>query len=242
MTVITTIAWATLRNLLGRRRTILLGLLAALPVLVALLARLNSPEGPFSEARVLDLLVVRLVLPLTALILGTAALGSELEDGTAAYVLTKPIPRWQVIVAKLLVAGTLTAALAGASALVTGLLLAWRETSTGVALGFTAAVAVGAFVYAAAFLAVSVLTSRALIVGLAYTVIWEAALAGAFEGTRSFSIREATLALADRLAPSGAVDAALDTVGAVLLALVVLGGGSALAAVRLARYEVRAGD
>ena len=39
-----------------------------------------------------------------ALILGTAALGSEIEDGTAVYLLTKPIPRWLVALAKIVVA------------------------------------------------------------------------------------------------------------------------------------------
>ena len=42
-------------------------------------------------------LVVAIVLPLTALLVGTSALGDEFEDGTAVYLLTKPIPRWQIL-------------------------------------------------------------------------------------------------------------------------------------------------
>ena len=49
-------------------------------------------------------------MPLVALIFGTAALGSEIEDGTAVYLLIKPIPRWQIALAKILVAAGLTAA------------------------------------------------------------------------------------------------------------------------------------
>ena len=39
----------------------------------------------------LDTLVVRTVMPLVALIVGTAAIGSEIEDGTAVYLMVKPI-------------------------------------------------------------------------------------------------------------------------------------------------------
>ena len=55
--------------------------------------------------------MIRVVLPLIALVFGTAALGMELEDGTGVHLLTKPVERWQIIVVKTLVAGTLTAVL-----------------------------------------------------------------------------------------------------------------------------------
>ena len=35
-------------------------------------------------------------MPLVALIVGTAAIGSEIEDGTAVYLMVKPIPRWKI--------------------------------------------------------------------------------------------------------------------------------------------------
>src|SRR5919108_5659472 len=102
MTVVGTIAEITLRGLLGRRRTILLLLLAGLPVLVGLLARIGG--GRLDAAPILDGMIIRLVLPLTALVFGTAALGSELDDGTAVYILLKPVARWQVVIAKVGVA------------------------------------------------------------------------------------------------------------------------------------------
>ena len=68
---------------------LLLVLLAGLPVLIALLVRVSG--GRPDADRVLDTLVVRTVMPLVALVLGTAALGSEIEDGTAVYLMVKPI-------------------------------------------------------------------------------------------------------------------------------------------------------
>ena len=59
------IARVTLRGLLGRRRTLLMVLLASVPVLVGLLVRANrdgiEPVGP-----TVDALVVRILLPLIA--------------------------------------------------------------------------------------------------------------------------------------------------------------------------------
>lgn len=238
--IVRTIAEVTLRALLGRRRTILLLLLAALPILVALLARLGRGEP--DEVAVLEALMLRTILPLTALVFGTAALGAELDDGTGVYLLTKPIPRWQIVLAKLVVAGGLTAALTGASTFVAGLLLGDGGGSLPLTTALTAAVALGGFVYVAAFLAVSVLTSRALVVGLFYVLIWEAALGGLLAGTRILSIREATTAVAAALAPAGAIEADLGLSSAIVLVVVVLVGGFVLASTRLASFQVRAAE
>jgi ABC-2 type transport system permease protein len=241
MTIFATLVEVTLRALLGRRRTLLLVLLAGLPVLVAVLARLG---GGTAGSDTLFEVMVRTVLPLIALVFGTSALGSELEDGTAVYILAKPIPRWQVILAKAGVAGSLTAGLVVAATLVTGLLSGGLSTgSVGTAVGFAVAGAVAAFAYVVLFLAASVFTNRALILGLIYTLVWEGALAGILEGTRQFSLREATISLAAALAPAGSgIQGGLDLGGAVALLAVVIAGGLVLAAWRLARWEVRGTD
>ncbi len=237
MTVFATIVELTLRALLGRRRTVLLALLAALPVLVALLARVSGRTP--GEATLFDA-IVRTVLPLIALVFGTSALGSELEDGTAVYILAKPIRRWHVILAKAGVAGSLSAGLVVASTLGSGILAGGTLATT---VGFAVAAALASFAYVALFLTASVFTGRALILGLIYTLVWEGALAGILEGTRQFSIREATLSLAAALAPAGSgIEGGLELGGAVGLVAVVIVGGLVLAAWRLARWEVRGSD
>jgi ABC-2 type transport system permease protein len=237
MTVFATLVELTLRALLGRRRTVLLALLAGLPVLVALLARVSGRTP--GEAALFDA-IVRTVLPLIALVFGTSALGSELEDGTATYILAKPIRRWQVILAKAGVAGSLTGGLVVASTLGSGILAGGTLAAT---VGFAVAAGVASFAYVSLFLAASVFTGRALILGLIYTLVWEGALAGILEGTRQFSIREATLSLAAALAPPGSgIEGGLELGGAVGLVAVVIVGGLGLAAWRLVRWEVRGSD
>lgn len=239
MTVMAVLAEVTLRGLLGRRRTLLLVLLVGLPVLIALLVRLAGGR-PDADA-VLDALVVRTVLPLVALIVGTAAIGSEIEDGTAVYLLVKPIARWRIAFAKILVAAGLTAALVVPAVILTGLLLGSRHDTTTTVIAYSVACLVGGSAYATAFVTLSLFTSRALLLGLAYTLIWEGVLAGLLEGTRFLSIRQATLGLAAALGVNVPGDPLVPFVSVVVLGTVLV-GGLVLASWRLARFEIRGGD
>ena len=188
----------TLRGLLDRRRTWLMVLLAAIPVLVAL-AIVIWGRASFSS-RLFDQLIVRTVLPLIALVFGTAAVGAELDDGTIVYLLAKPVRRLRLASAKALVAAGLTMALVVPAVLLTGLVAITQDDSLiRATLAFAIATAAGGTAYALAFMALSTFTSRALAVGLGYVLLWEGVLSGLFEGTRSFSIRQATLGLADGL-------------------------------------------
>jgi ABC-2 type transport system permease protein len=243
MTVMATLADVTYRGLLGRRRTILLLLLAALPVLVAILARLGGARLEEGLTEILEF-VVRTVLPLTALVFGVSAIGAEIDDGTVVFTLAKPVPRWQIALAKSLVAGALAAALSVGSTLVTGVVIAGADLEgIAVTLAFAVGVGIAAFVYAALFVALSVVTGRALFIGLVYTLVWEGVLAGILPGTRLLSVREATLAIAEALAPASArIDGDVGLEEALGLVVLVLAGSVALATSRLGSYEVRGSD
>lgn len=234
------IALVTLRALVGRRRTILMLLLAAIPILVGLIVRANG-TGVRDVGSTLDGLVIRVVLPLVALVFGTAALGSELEDGTAVHLLTKPIRRSTIVLAKITVAGTLTAALLVPSTVLAGILLARTgtdplATTFAIALGVLA----GSFVYVAIFVALSVVTSRGLLIGLGYALIWEGILAGLLPGSQVFSVREYVRGIAETLEPA-AIESIVGNAAA-LYAAVALVAATAIASIRLAAYEVRGSD
>jgi ABC-2 type transport system permease protein len=239
MSVTMPIADVTLRGLLGRRRAILLGLLAALPVLIALLVRLTG--GRPDADRFLDTLVVRFVMPLLALIVGTSVLGSEIEDGTAVYLIVKPIPRWRIVASKALVAVGLTALLVVPAVIVAAALLSGRGDTQTTIVAFSVACLVGGSAYAVAFLALSVFTSRAFLIGLAYVLIWEGVLAGLLEGTKFLSIRQASLGLAAALGADIPGEPLAPTVSVAVLAM-VLAGGFLVASWRLSRFEIRGGD
>jgi ABC-2 type transport system permease protein len=237
---------ATTRSLLGRRRTLLVVLFLAVPLLLSLLARaVPGTEGREEIAiGLLDNLVVRVVLPLVSLLIGTAVLGAEVDDGTIVFLLVNPVPRWEIIAAKLLVAEVVTlgllvpvTALSGAI-LVAGL----PGVEADIAIGFTVGVAVGAAVYVALFVAMSVVTSRALVLGLGYVLIWEGFLASLFAGTRNLSVREYTLSIAQ--AVSGVditAGQAIAPAVAVVMSVVVFVGAVAVAIRRLGSFSVTGG-
>lgn len=229
----------TLRGLMGRRRLFLMLLLAAIPVVLGALVQLRG--GRADVERVLAILVVQTVMPLVALILGTASLGPEIEDGTAVYLLTKPIRRWLVALAKIAVAVGITALLVVPVTILTGLLVGGtRPENLTTTVAFGVACLVGGAAYAAVFVALSTMTGRALIIGLVYVLIWEGALGELLEGTRFLSIRQATLGIVAGL--GGDVEKPLDAgVSAVVLTVAIL-ASLLLTSWRLARFEVRAGD
>ena len=212
-------------------------------MLVALIYRFGSDHAdppPLEFAPdLLDALVIAAVLPLVALIFGTGALGAEIEDGTAVYLLTKPITRRRILLVKVAVASLATIALVLPATVLTSItILAGDQHALTAA--FALAVTVGAVVYCSVFVALSVRTSRALLIGLAYVFIWEATVTSFFDGTRWVSVRQYVLGLADLVssAPRFALEAELGGVAA-LIAAIVLTALALLAGVRLLeRFEI----
>jgi len=235
------IARITLRQLLSRRRTLLLLLLGGVLVLVAGAFRLAGDQAralPFT-AGLLGSLGTGTLMPLVALLFGTGAIGAEIEDGTAVFLLAKPIDRRTVVLTKLAVAAGCSAVLTCGPMLLAGLIAA-GGLGEGLVIGMTAGAAIGSVLYCAVFLAVSLVTRRALIFGLTYVIIWEGLLAGLFEGTRTFSIRQQTLAFAEASGsiPKAVFDAQLDLATAVVVGSVVLIGATLLAIRRLGSFEI----
>ena len=235
------IAGITLRQLLSRRRTLLLLLLGGVLVVVALVFRLAGEETralPFT-AQLLANLGIAVLMPLVALLFGTGAIGSELEDGTAVYLLAKPIRRSTILLTKLVVASACAILITCGPMLLAGLIAA-GGLGDGLVLGFVGAAAIGSILYSALFVALSLTTARALVFGLGYVLIWEGVLSGLFAGTRTFSIRQVTLAFADLFAnvPPDVFDAQLDLATAVVMAAVVLVAATALAIRRLSTLEI----
>ena len=237
--MIGTLVSLTIRGLLNRRRTLLLALVGILLIVVGALSRLADPsadEARTFSGRLLADFGIGVVLPLVAVVIGTAAIGSELEDGTLVYLLAKPIPRWLLAIVKLL-AAWLTVVFLVAPALAIGALVAGGDAQ--LALAGAAAATVGALEYVALFLALSLVTGRALVIGLAYVVVWESVIAGLFAGTRILSVRQHALAIGDAVRGDGIVPSTLDALPALGVALLVTALASVIAIRNLERVELR---
>jgi len=105
---------------------------------------------------------------------------------------------------------------------------------------FAAAVAVGALLYSAVFVALSLVTRRALVAGLVYVVVWEGIIATQAPGARYLSVIQFILTLADSLAdlPENVFDANITPTAAAVMSA-VFGVGAVLYAIRRLRaFEV----
>jgi ABC-2 type transport system permease protein len=234
----------TLRQLLGRRRTVLLVLFALIPVAVALAVRASDPNGyipqRFAARALLNGLIVTTLLPLGSLVFATSAVGGEIEDSTFVYLLSKPISRGLIVAEKLAASWLATAVLTGAAALVAGLATLLGHNEQQIVSGFTVAIIAGSLVYSAVFVLLSLVTSRALIVGLIYVFFWEGVVTTLFSGTKYLSIRQYTLGFAGALSDTSdnVFSAQLDWLPAVIMALIVTALATYLAVYKLKRLEL----
>jgi ABC-2 type transport system permease protein len=217
-----TLVTLTFRALLNRRRTLLLALLGLLLVAATALFRLGDPSAEESltvTQRLLANFGIGVLLPLVAVIVGTTTLGSELDDGTIVYLLAKPVARWRIVAVKMAVAWILTSLLVAPAIYISGII---GHGDAQLAGAFTIAAIAGALEYTALFVALSLITSRALIIGLAYVVIWEGVVAGLFAATRTASVRQHVLAIAQALGGDAAAGVAELELGVALAVMAVV--------------------
>lgn len=232
-----TIARITARALLGRRRVLLL--LPMPLVLIGLTLIGRSAPVPASDwgPTVFADLGLGVILPLTALIVGSSVLGLEIEDGTITHILTKPLPRREIVLSKLAVAWAVTT-VATALPLAAAAAFAGVSGTSKLAIGLVCGAAVGALAYSAAFLALSVMTRRPVAVGLVYIVLWENLLAKFVGGARVFSIQQHTTAIADWIADTELLNAKLPVVTAILMAAAFVVAGAVAATARLRSFAL----
>lgn len=112
-------------------------------------------------------------VPLVALVIATASLGSLVEDKTLIYFWLRPIGRWKIAAAALLAGFIVLIPLIlipmGALGAIAG------SSSVG---GALAGAAVGLVAYTSIFTMFGLFTQRALAWGLLYVLIWEGLIAG----------------------------------------------------------------
>jgi len=242
--VILVIARVTLRQLGRQRRMALLVLLALVPVLVSLLYRFaanpDSNDASDFASGILATFVVNLVLPLTALLIGTSALGQDIEEGTIAYLIAKPLARWKVIVAKVLAGWLLTTGVVLISVLGAGGLVLLGEDGISLIPAFAVAIVAGGLAYVVIFVALSLRFSRSLVIGLTYVFVWEAIISQFITGVRFLSIRAYTVGIADGLTEvsSPVLDRSLAAMPAVVLLTILVTVGTWMSVRMLTRYQL----
>ena len=232
-----TIASVTLRATMGRKRALLFAIPPLILIVVTLLIKLAHPTDPSWPAQILGIFGFSVVLPLTALIIGTSVLGAEVDDGSIVQLLATPVPRSVVIGSKYAVATVLTMIFVAVPELLAALIATGGVTKLAIGL-FVGALA-GSVMYNAVFVMLSVLTTRAIAFGLLYVLIWESLLGNLVSGAKLLSIGHYSLGIANAIAHDSNLNAGLSAGTAIGMGAVVTVAALVVAARGLASFSLK---
>jgi len=229
----------TLRQLFGRWRLLIMTVLASMPVLFAMLTvrSIRAPSVQEFETVVFSAMLAGSISPLIALAIATAAFANEIEDRTLANLTLSPLPRWQIVVPKLLGAVTVAGPFIAISAIVTSHVAFLGDAAATFAVA--GAALVGVVLYSSAFLWLGLVTTHAIGFGLLYIVLWEGFFSGFVSGVRLLSIRHYSIALMHGLDERRFAAANHLSLGvAITTSVIVLAGFLLLSIRRLRRMDV----
>jgi ABC-2 type transport system permease protein len=190
MTGFLAIVRVTLRQLLGGKRLIILGLLGAIPSVVVWLATANRTSSKlleiYNETAIFTLFLI--VVPITSIVLGSASLGDERRDGTLSFLVVRPIPRSAIAAAKLAAAALAAVMVSALSGILASAALSIRASDWSTLVPTLVGLTIAAGCYVAVFLVLGHLTSRAVLIGLVYLFLWETGISFAAPSLANISL------------------------------------------------------
>ncbi|HSD28598.1 MAG TPA: ABC transporter permease subunit [Vicinamibacteria bacterium] len=177
----------SLEGMVWSRRTLLMGLLVGLPVVVAVAYRVVLATHPAARmpppadvyAVIVAVYWIRNVLPLAALFFATALVADEVEGRTLTYLLTRPLTRASILAGKFAAYLGTTLALALPSVVLTYFVLltarGWAAVgpSAGDLFRDVGVAALALVAYGGFFALLGVLLKRPVIAGLLFLYGWE---------------------------------------------------------------------
>jgi ABC-2 type transport system permease protein len=177
-------------EMLWSRRTVFMGLVVGVPVLIAVVMRALSAigatpvsvnnsavTGPVIFGLMMWGFFVRFSVPVLGVFYGTALIADEVEDKTITYLFSRPIPRGAVLVGKYLAYLACTIFVVLPAVVLVWLLIVPMGGSLGP--GFPdllkdlGLLALGLIVYGAVFALVGAALKRPLLIGLVFVFGWE---------------------------------------------------------------------
>jgi ABC-type transport system involved in multi-copper enzyme maturation permease subunit len=184
----------SLGQMLWSRRSVLLGVLLGVPVVIAVALRIVETlhasgfrvngaaiNGSSIFGMMVWLLYIRFIVPVLGVFYGTALIADEVDDKTITYLFTRPIPRSAVLLGKYLAFLACTVLLVLPSVMLVYFLIV-PVAGGSIAAAFPSLVAdlgmlsVGLAAYGALFALVGTRLKRPLVVGLVFAFGWEPAV------------------------------------------------------------------
>jgi ABC-2 type transport system permease protein len=192
-------------EMLWSRRTVFMGLVVGVPVLIAAVLRFVSViggtpisvnnhgvDGPVIFGLMIWGFFVRFSVPVLGVFYGTSLIADEVEDKTITYLFSRPIPRSAVLVGKYLAYLACTIFVVLPSVIIVWLLIVPMGGNLGTSfpdlLRDLVLIAVGLAAYGALFALVGATMKRPLLSGLAFVLGWEPVIVAVPGYLKRFSV------------------------------------------------------
>ncbi len=195
---------------------------------------------PQESYAMLSAILVYRLLPLVAAVYTTQVVSAEVEQKTIVYLLTRPIHRWKLLLARTLAAILVIMLLSWIGAIAVSYAV-FGGKSNPLLTRDLVALAIGAVAYGSLFTFVSLLVNRAMLVSLLFAFGWETAIPNMPGDLHWLSVNSYLTSLSERPAtnsPSGVLDLLSGALGVntippstawtvlVILSLACLAGGA----------------
>jgi ABC-2 type transport system permease protein len=226
----------TLRATLGRKRALVFMLVPLVLILITVALKVVA-KSPVWPAEFLGVFGFSVVLPLTALIIGTSVLGAEIDDGSIIHLLATPVNRLSVVISKFIAAMLLTIMFGAIPEFLAAAIA--KGFGDKLTIGLLTGALIASVAYNALFVMLSVLTTRAIAVGLGYLLVWEGLLGNLIGGVRVLSIGQYSVSVANSIAKTSALNAHLTSQTAIIMAIAVTVVTLAVAGRRLSAFALK---
>jgi ABC-2 type transport system permease protein len=173
-------------------------------------------------------------VPITALILAAASLGDFRDDGSLVYLWLRPVSRSMIIAAAMSASLTVVLPLAAIPLIASATIMSGESE---VVVATWASVAIGVVAYVAIFVALGLRTTRALLWGLVYVLLWEGFISRA-GGAGRLSISNYTRSILTHVSGTDLDLAEASLATAYIVPVVVAIGAAAYAVRRFQHQEV----
>ncbi len=190
MTATLSIVAVTARNVLGLRRMVGFGLLAAFPAFIFFLtSRQSSDVGRLENFTGSSLFIfLAVVVPIITVVVSGSVLGSERRGNTMSFLMLRPLSRYTIAGAKLVSAVAASFAISAVGAVLLGLMASISFDDFGYLIGLLGGTLLANAGYAAIFMPIGYLTERATLTGFIYIFVWESAIAAIITGLSGTSL------------------------------------------------------
>lgn len=238
----------TIRQFLKSRSLAVIALICLIPLAIAIIPHLMSDIPTLRNLRSTMANVIflnmyaTLLMPISVLVLASAAFGDEIDDKTLYILALKPISRFRIIFEKLLAVMVVAIPVVWGSIAIVWAVLSWGnfDAMRDMLWPMLAGSLVGIIGFGSIFLTVSLYMRRTLLLGMFYVTIWEGALSGFLPGIRNFSISHYGRSMFVNLLDDArfTVGNAADTNRVIITILIVAGVALALGTWRLRRMAI----